>query len=432
MTIETKKTICLIGASFSTDNLGVSALSEGAILSILHSHPNAKLILLDYGKKSKKIELENDKSSIKISQLNMRFSKRVLARNHIVRLICNALIYRIFKFQLTKKVLIDKSIVLSAIYHSDLSVSIAGGDSFSDIYGIKRFLYMSLPQFLIICMKKELILLPQTIGPFNNYFVRRFASYILTHASMVYSREKNGLIEMQNLLGSRFNADKFKFSYDVGFIIKPSRPRFLENYPYLLELIDYTHLYGINISGLLYMGGYNRNNMFNLRTDYKVLVDEIIGFFLHREDSKILLIPHNFGMLRNSESDFIACKYIYESKISYYNDRLYMIPEPCNQNEIKYFIGMCDLFVGARMHACIAALSQNVPAISIAYSKKFKGVMQSIGMESLVADPRVEDKDSIINIIKKCFDNRKIIRQQLIELIPKVKDEIYNIFSNFS
>lgn len=432
MAIEKQKKICLIGASFSTNNLGVSALSEGAILSILHSHPNAELILLDYGKKSKKIVLVNDEGKIEISQINMRFSKRVLTKNHVVRLICTTLFYRLFKFQFIKKELIDKNIVLSTIYHADFLVSIAGGDSFSDIYGIKRFLYMSLPQFLIICMKKELILLPQTIGPFDNYFVRCFASYILTHASMVYSREKNGLIEMQNLLGSRFNADKFKFSYDVGFIIKPSRPKFLENYPYLLELTEISNLYGVNISGLLYMGGYNRNNMFNLRTDYKVLVDEIIGFFLHREDSKILLIPHNFGMLRNSESDFIACKKIYESKISYSKDRLYMIPEPCNQNEIKYFIGMCDFFVGARMHACIAALSQNVPAISIAYSKKFKGVMQSIGMESLVADPREADKETILNMIEKCFDIRVSIRQQLKESIPKVKEEIYNIFSDLN
>ena len=47
---------------------------------------------------------------------------------------------------------------------------------------------------------------------------------------------------------------------------------------------------------------------------------------------------------------------------------------------MKYLIGQCDFFVGSRMHSCIAAVSQCVPAVSIAYSDKFIGVMATLGL----------------------------------------------------
>ena len=45
------------------------------------------------------------------------------------------------------------------------------------------------------------------------------------------------------------------------------------------------------------------------------------------------------------------------------------------------------------MHACIAALSQTVPAVAIAYSRKFLGVMETIGVEDIVVDPQCMTAD---------------------------------------
>jgi len=43
-----------------------------------------------------------------------------------------------------------------------------------------------------------------------------------------------------------------------------------------------------------------------------------------------------------------------------------MIGWPYGPSETKFLIGHCDFFVGARMHACIAAVSQYVPAVTLA------------------------------------------------------------------
>jgi polysaccharide pyruvyl transferase WcaK-like protein len=48
----------------------------------------------------------------------------------------------------------------------------------------------------------------------------------------------------------------------------------------------------------------------------------------------------------------------------------------------------CGFFIGSRMHACLAAISQCVPTVSIAYSSKFITVMKTFSMGHYVADPR--------------------------------------------
>ncbi len=61
------------------------------------------------------------------------------------------------------------------------------GDSFSDIYGNKRFLKNSFYKYMVLKSKIDLVIGPQTIGPFVKAFNRRIATKILSHARQIYS-----------------------------------------------------------------------------------------------------------------------------------------------------------------------------------------------------------------------------------------------------
>ena len=82
------------------------------------------------------------------------------------------------------------------------------------------------------------------------------------------------------------------------------------------------------------------------------------------------------------------------------------------------------------MHACIAALSQNIPAVAIAYSKKFYGMMQTIDMESFVADPKSMSKEDIFDILSQTYEQRKLLRKKLEQKIPRIKQTVLNLFSD--
>ena len=110
-------------------------------------------------------------------------------------------------------------------------------------------------------------------------------------------------------------------------------------------------------------------------------------------------------------------------------DIIFLLKGNHDQNEIKYIIGLCDYFIGSRMHACIAALSQMIPAVGLAYSKKFLGVFDSIGVDDLVIDLRTKSKDGIIAHLSKAFFEREATAQKLSQTVPKAQEEISEIFS---
>jgi len=81
------------------------------------------------------------------------------------------------------------------------------------------------------------------------------------------------------------------------------------------------------------------------------------------------------------------------------------------------------------MHACIAAVSQGVPAVCVAYSDKFIGVMETIGIESIVADARKLDINEILRVVDSCLENRAAIRRQLEMKMPEVRSRVLQLFT---
>jgi len=81
------------------------------------------------------------------------------------------------------------------------------------------------------------------------------------------------------------------------------------------------------------------------------------------------------------------------------------------------------------MHANIAALSQGIPAISIAYSDKFIGVMKTLGMESLCMDPRAQEISVILTGILRALDRNSEIRAVLQAKTPMIQKSILEQFT---
>lgn len=421
--------ICLLGASFGTNNLGVDALTAGTLKAFFESFPDGELFLLDYGKKEITYNFKVGEKVFPVQLFNVRFSKKLYLNNNIAFLIALALFAQCIPSHKIRKKVISGNFWLRRMDEADVIASIAGGDSFSDIYGISRLLYVSLPQFLALVLGKKLVLLPQTIGPFKGAIAKTIARVVLQRARVIYSRDHAGLGETRDLLGSRNNDGKIRFCYDVGFVVDPVIPDGMD----LDGLPERGNgdfpVVGLNVSGLLFMGGYTQNNMFGLRIDYRKLIYDVIEHLINQKNATILLVPHVFGTNKHAESDSAVCELIYAELKQKYQNKLYMVRGNYDQSEIKYIIGLCDLFIGARMHACIAALSQNIPVVAIAYSRKFIGVLQTINAGSSVADPRELESEDILAIIDRVYEQRASIQRQLERTMPTVKEAVLRLFS---
>ena len=81
------------------------------------------------------------------------------------------------------------------------------------------------------------------------------------------------------------------------------------------------------------------------------------------------------------------------------------------------------------MHACIGALSQCVPAVGLAYSRKFAGVLDSVGGGSRVVDLRSCDEAQVVAAAREAFGEREVLRRQLEEKMPAILESVLGLFS---
>lgn len=417
--------ISILGAELGTGNLGVSALAAGAVRWLASRYPEARISFLGYAPAASTCSLTLEGKKIEIPLLNIRFSKRVYLANNISTLLALAFVVRLVPHRGLRGWLIARNACLQRIHETDLFAALSGGDSFSDIYGLARLLYVALPQILVIVLGKKLVLLPQTIGPFRSRTSRVIARYILERANQIYSRDYRGLDDVRALTSGRTLKD-CAFGFDLGFILEPAVPKTLKVDGLSLGNPSAKPLVGLNVSGLLLIGGYTRDNAFGLRAEYEKLIYDLIEFLIVRKNANVLLIPHVLGPEAGAESDSIACQQVYEVTQRAYSGHVGIVRGTYDQHEIKYIIGRCEFFIGSRMHACIAALSQNVPTVSIAYSDKFRGVLETIGVEALVADARSLNTGEIVEMIDRAYAERSAISRHLRAKMATVMEAVLN------
>jgi colanic acid/amylovoran biosynthesis protein len=417
--------IGLIGASFNTGNMGVGALAAGAIRCLRRSWPQADIYILDYGKEPKSTEVSDDQGSGPVHSVNIRFSKKVYLSNNIALLLLVALIAKAIPLSKLRRRLLSSNRTLRQLSRTSIFAAISGGDSFSDIYGLRRLLYVSLPQILVILLGKRLVLLPQTFGPFNSRLSRVVARTVIRNAESVYARDRKSLEVIESIVENRKGKSDPVFRYDVGFALQARAPERIE---VSSGFSPNEAPVGLNVSGLLYMGGYRRNNMFGLRVPYQELISKALEILIVKKGASVLLLPHVFGDEANPESDVTACEAVYNSNRQRYGERLGILNGTYDQSEIKHIIGICDFFIGSRMHACIAAISQAVPAVAVAYSDKFIGVMRTVELPYVVADARRLSLDEMLAHIEAVYDDRSRLRQQLQEHMPQVCEQALQLF----
>jgi polysaccharide pyruvyl transferase WcaK-like protein len=272
----------------------------------------------------------------------------------------------------------------------DIIFDIGEGDSFADIYGKKRLITLVFSKLLAKLYRKPLILSPQTIGPFRSATGKLLGKFGLRIADRIYARDT---LSMQYLdqLGYR---DKSVEVIDVAFALpfdRPSRPN------------DQIIRVGINISGLLYNGGYSGHNQFGLTIDYRTLIENTCEYFLSKPNTEIYLVHHVFSDTDNS-SDLESDLYINRTLSKRYT-KLKIAPLFRSPIEAKSFISGMDFFTGARMHACIAAFSSGVPVLPMAYSRKFNGLFESLEYP-YVLDCLTLDTSSALQMLIHSFENR--------------------------
>ena len=297
----------------------------------------------------------------------------------------------------------------------DVIFDTSGGDSYSDIYGNTRMLHQYVPKYISLALKKRLILTPQTIGPFKSAIWKKLSEKQLKNCMAVFARDHSSYMLGKN----DFNLENIYEVTDKAMIL-----------PYTHTALDGRNnsrlRVGLNISGLLYNGGYTENNQFDLKSNYKELVDRLIKMLTEELLCDVYLVPH--VVTTGIESDNEACGSLKAKYPLVKYNRVFEGPI-----EAKSFISGLDLFIGSRMHSTIAAISSGVPVIPLSYSRKFEGLFGSIEYNDCINLKELDEKSVLevirngvndINGLQVCVQKSNEIIREKIEVYNRLLDEL--------
>lgn len=277
---------------------------------------------------------------------------------------------------------------------ADFILDIGQGDSFADIYGKRRFDWIFSQYRLGMKYKKPYCILPQTIGPFKDASIRRQACKGINYAQCVMARDKQSYDYVKELLPDKTVTEII----DVAFFMPFKRKEFNK---------DFIHV-GLNVSALLWHGGYTQDNQFGLKVDYPSLIRSIIDYFLEQANVKVHLIPHVVDSERHVENDYAVSFDLYEE---YNHPNLVLAPLFLDPISAKNYIAGMDFFMGARMHATIAAFSSGVPVFPMAYSRKFNGLFADTLQYPYMGDMKVQSNPEVLKGIKQCYKQKELLKE---------------------
>ena len=328
--------VLVLWADDSSPNLGVRALGRGTEALVRGVWPDAETTFINYGHGTPQLPLGRLRSVLR-EQVTGRLGMQ------------------------------------QWISRFDLVLDTRSGDSFTDIYGLRRHVMMTA---LAACVKRAgvpLVLGPQTIGPFNSLAGRVLARKSLSAATAVMARDPASAANAR-----RLGRPADVLTTDVVFALPlppAGNPRDVM----------------LNISGLLW----NPNPHLD-HNAYRTTVQQIHNGLL-AQGRNITVLAHVLDS-GNADNDAPAIREFMHTTGSKAE-----VLMPNDLDEARLALASCNVVLSSRMHACLNALSVGTPAVPLAYSRKFAPLFDGLGWPHTVELRRAtpDPADAALGIVAR-------------------------------
>lgn len=217
--------------------------------------------------------------------------------------------------------------------------------------------------------------------------------HLIGRAGLVYSRDDASAEYV-----GRQSGKNIKIASDMAFKL----PYDKDMYKLVPEKI---HV-GINVSSLLWDSEWAKANHFGLTVDYKAYHYQLIVYLIQDARYAVHLIPHVID-IQTSDARENDNRTVQELK-KRYGDAVIQAPAFRTPIEAKSYIANMDVFIGARMHATIAAISSGVATIPFSYSRKFEGLYGNINYPYVVSARKESTEEALEKTIEWISEYNKL------------------------
>lgn len=263
-----------------------------------------------------------------------------------------------------------------------------------------RSVALSLLQTILaqVIFNKPLLTTPTSVGPFNTVINKWLAKQALNWVDLLALREESNY---QYCIQLGIKKSKIHFVSDPSFLMEPAaRERvrtilqqegvtktenpFIGFSPNWLEMTSFSFGESIRVA--------------DREMKYIHLMAMAIDHVINALNANVCFIPHVLGgLLSNKQNnDMDVCVRIYNEVKN--KSKVVILKGDYMPDELKGIIGICNMFIGGRMHATIASTSLGIPTITIAYGDKYHSIIgDTMGQEEYIVDLRKQSFDGVLS-----------------------------------
>jgi len=311
--------------------------------------------------------------------------------------------------QVPARLLFDEE--LRALREAALVVDLSG-DMLTEDYGVHVAYSHYLPILDALALDRPVVLCAQSVGPFE--WTAPLARMIFDRAALVTLRDSISLSHLERIGVKNQNVH---LTADMAFLLDPA-PRERVDEICAQERIAWNGrpVLGVSISGLIRRHYEQRNPSARSRA-FVPMMAGVLDAISATLDVDVLFVPHVTGPARSKDDRVIAREVGHAMK-----QRWRSIDGDYGPDELKGLIARCSMFLGARMHANIAALSSAVPTVAISYSHKTEGIMEPLGQSTRVVSVDRLSPDRMTALLRDTWRDRDEIKNTLSERLTSVRE----------
>ncbi|MEN8905169.1 MAG: polysaccharide pyruvyl transferase family protein [Clostridiales bacterium] len=282
---------------------------------------------------------------------------------------------------------------------ADIVLSSCGGPYIGDLYLNHEFLH-HLHLAVPLLFGKKTAFYAVSMGPLKNKLMNPLRRNLLNKVDLIILRDP---ISLNTVKEFGVNPDKVHLTADSCFSDK-----------YTIKNIipDNT----IGVTPLKYH--YNNINKEEQFLKYKIELSNTINTLMEKDKTLNVVF---FPQLYAKHSDVtliedIILKLKFPERSSIFSDSLSGVKQQEKISTLKYVIA-------TRYHSAIFACKTGVPCLCIAYEHKAKGFMNMVGLDDYCIDILEVNSELLLGKIDKIEENRDIIKNQLVKVIPEVTEK---------
>lgn len=301
---------------------------------------------------------------------------------------------------------------------ADLVLDLSG-DSFTDKGSRSPINILGI--LIALTMRKPVVIYSQSIGPFIK-LTKPLAKMCLNKARLITVREETSEKYLKVIGVSKTPIHQVA---DCAFALTPVTSE--EARGILAKegvLRKDSPLVGVSVSSLIVRLAERNTPKLrvprNEKDGYLVLMARLVDFLTESIQAQVVFVPHVIAPSWWIRDDRVVGQEIY--RLVKDKARVALINHDYTPEDLKGVIGQCDLFIGSRMHAVIAALSMHVPAIALGWSHKYAGIMERLGLGQYTCEYSSVTAEELISKVSDAWAKREEIKKQLISKIQREKE----------